>query len=51
MRIDLRYGRGSLAVELPDDLEVTVIRKPAMPVLPSPPEAVRAAPPQKTAAP
>jgi nickel-dependent lactate racemase len=34
MQIDLRYGRGNLAVQLPDDLDVTVIRKPAMPVIP-----------------
>src|SRR5712671_5085615 len=43
MRIDLSYGRGTLPVELPDGLEVTVIRKPAMPVLSDPAGAVRAA--------
>jgi nickel-dependent lactate racemase len=43
MRIDLSYGRGTLPVSLPDDLQVTVIRKPSMPVLEDPPSAVRAA--------
>ncbi len=43
MRVDLSYGRGTLPVELPGDLEVTVIRKPAMPVLTDPAAAVRAA--------
>ena len=43
MKIELSYGRGTLPVELPDGLEVTVIRKPAMPVLPDPSGAVRAA--------
>jgi lactate racemase len=43
MRIELNYGRGQLAVDLPADLQVTVIRKPPMPVLPDPPAAVRAA--------
>jgi nickel-dependent lactate racemase len=33
VRIELSYGRGTLPVNLPDDLEVTVVRKPAMPVL------------------
>jgi hypothetical protein len=28
MKIELSYGRGTLPVELPDGLEVTVIRKP-----------------------
>lgn len=43
MDLDLLYGRGALSVHLPDELEVTVIRKPTMPVLPSAAEAVRAA--------
>jgi nickel-dependent lactate racemase len=43
MKVDLRYGRGSLTVSLPDDLEVTVVRKPAMPVLRDPEGSVRAA--------
>ncbi len=43
MDVDLRYGRGVLTVHLPDDLDVTVIRKPAMPVLDPPAEAVRRA--------
>lgn len=43
MRIELNYGRGTLPVELPDSLQVTVVRKPPMPVLPDPAAAVRAA--------
>lgn len=43
MRVELSFGRGTLLVDLPDDVEVTVIRKPAMPVLPDPAAAVRAA--------
>ena len=43
MNIELSYGRGTLSVQLPDGLEVTVIRKPAMPLLPDPEGAVRAA--------
>lgn len=41
MRIELSFGRGTLPVELPDDLDVTVVRKPDMPVLPDPAAAVR----------
>jgi lactate racemase len=40
MRIELNYGRDKLRVELPDDLQVTLLRKPAMPVLPDPQGAV-----------
>lgn len=43
MRVFLNYGRGTLPVDLPPDLEVTVVRKPPMPVLPDPAAAVRAA--------
>jgi lactate racemase len=43
MQVELNYGRGSLAVQLPDDLDVTVIRKPAMPVLPDAAAAVQRA--------
>jgi nickel-dependent lactate racemase len=43
MDLELLFGRGTLPLHLPDDLEVTVIRKPAMPVLPSAAEGVRAA--------
>jgi lactate racemase len=43
MRIELSFGRGMLPVDFPDGLELTVIRKPAMPVLPDPAGAVRAA--------
>jgi nickel-dependent lactate racemase len=38
MRIDLSFGRGMLPLELPDDLDVTVVRKPEMPVLAEPAE-------------
>jgi lactate racemase len=43
MQIELNYGRDKLRVDLPDDLQVTVLRKPAMPVLPDPQGAVRQA--------
>jgi nickel-dependent lactate racemase len=43
MKVDLSYGRSTLPLELPDGLEVTVIRKPAMPALPEPRAAVEAA--------
>ncbi|GEJ57784.1 nickel-dependent lactate racemase [Anaeromyxobacter diazotrophicus] len=43
MDLELLYGRGTLPLRLPDELSVTVIRKPAMPVLPSAEEGVRAA--------
>ncbi|HET7784540.1 MAG TPA: nickel-dependent lactate racemase [Myxococcales bacterium] len=43
MRIELSFGRGTLPVDLPAGLEVTVIRKPAMPVLQDAGAAVRAA--------
>ena len=43
MQVDLSYGRGTLPVQLPDDLEVTVVRKPAMPVLADPGAAMESA--------
>ena len=43
MRLDLNYGRGSYPLDLPDDWDVTVVRKPAMPLQTDPPAAVRAA--------
>jgi nickel-dependent lactate racemase len=43
MQVDLRYGRGDLPVRLPDDLDVTIIRKPAMPVQADAGAAMRAA--------
>jgi lactate racemase len=43
MQIELNYGRRKLPLELPDDLEVTVLRKPTMPVLPDPSRAVQKA--------
>jgi nickel-dependent lactate racemase len=51
MRIELNYGRGTLPVELPDDLDVTVIRKPEMPVLADPAAAIGAALADPTGAP
>jgi len=43
MLTELNYGRQKLPLDLPDDLEVTVIRKPAMPALSDPVAAVRKA--------
>ncbi|MFN0316049.1 MAG: nickel-dependent lactate racemase [Burkholderiales bacterium] len=40
MHITLNYGKGQLPLELPNNWDVTVIRKPPMPVLPDAPEAV-----------
>jgi nickel-dependent lactate racemase len=40
MQIPMRYGRHGLDLHLPDDWDVTVIRKPAMPVIPDPAAAV-----------
>jgi lactate racemase len=42
-KVELSYGRGRLTLELPGDLEVTVIRKPAMPAVPDPRAAIRQA--------
>ena len=36
MRVHLNYGRGQRAVDLPDELDVTVITKQAMPLLADP---------------
>ena len=33
MRVALNYGRGQVTVDLPDDLDITLIRKPAMPAI------------------
>ena len=43
MQIALRYGRSLLPISLPDDIDVTVIRKPAMPIITSPEETIQAA--------
>ncbi len=43
MQVELNYGRSTLPVELPDELEVTVVRKPPMPVLHDPAAAIREA--------
>jgi lactate racemase len=42
-RIELNYGRGRLPVDLPDEVDLRVIRKRQMPVLPDPEAAVREA--------
>ena len=42
-RIELNYGRGRLPVALPDEVDLRVIRKRQMPVLPDPEAAVREA--------
>ena len=42
-RIELNYGRGRLPVDLADDLDLRMIRKRPMPVLPDPEAAVREA--------
>ena len=36
MRIDLLFGRDGLPLDLPDDFDVTVVRKPPMPLLANP---------------
>ncbi len=43
MRVELNYGKGTVPLELSDQWSVSVIRKPAMPVLADPPAALRAA--------
>ncbi|MFO1349897.1 MAG: nickel-dependent lactate racemase [Gammaproteobacteria bacterium] len=43
MRIELNYGRGKLPLDLPNDWDVTVLRKPHMPVLADPESAIRQA--------
>jgi lactate racemase len=43
MRVELSYGKGSLALELPAGVDATVIRKPLMPLLADPVSSVRAA--------
>ena len=40
MQVELNYGRGTLRVDLPTELEVSVIRKPLMPVVEQPRDAV-----------
>ncbi len=43
MLTELNYGRRKLPLDLPDELDVTVIRKPAMPTLPDPVAAIQSA--------
>ena len=33
MNVNLRYGRGELSIDLPQELDVTLIRKPKMPII------------------
>jgi len=40
MHFELNYGRGTLPVDLPKELDVTILRKPRMPVLQDPRRAV-----------
>ncbi|MEO8627225.1 MAG: nickel-dependent lactate racemase [Betaproteobacteria bacterium] len=40
MRIELNYGRGTLPLDLPDSMAVTVVRKPTMPILTDAPASV-----------
>jgi nickel-dependent lactate racemase len=43
MRVELSYGKGTVPLELPEHWSVSVIRKPAMPVLADPAAAMQAA--------
>jgi nickel-dependent lactate racemase len=43
MEVELSFGRGTIPVRLPDDLDVTVVRKPAMPAYEDPAGAVAGA--------
>jgi lactate racemase len=43
MRVDMNYGKGVLPVNLPEDWNVTVIRKPDMPAIAEPVSALEAA--------
>jgi hypothetical protein len=40
MHFELNYGRGTLPVDLPKELDVTILPKPRMPVLQDPRRAV-----------
>ena len=43
MNINMKYGKTGLPLDLPDDLDVTLIQKKAMPVLKDPEGAIKAA--------
>ncbi|NNE00559.1 MAG: nickel-dependent lactate racemase [Pirellulaceae bacterium] len=43
IEINLRYGRGEIPLRIADDVDVTVIRKPPMPILEHPRDAVAGA--------
>ena len=51
MKISLNYGKGQISIEMPRQAEVTVIRKPVMPILEDPKAAVAAALDQPVACP
>ena len=40
MQIELMYGRDGLTIDLADDIDVTIIRKPEMPLVPDVPTAI-----------
>src|SRR3984893_8594015 len=40
MQVELNYGRRTLPVELPDNVQVTVVRKPSMPLVRDPARAI-----------
>ena len=40
MKIELKYGRGDLEIDVPPGVEATVIRKPSMPIIDRPVEAI-----------
>ncbi len=43
MKINMMYGKTGLSLDLPEDLDVTLIKKKAMPVLEDPEGAIKAA--------
>src|SRR5208283_6169686 len=43
MNIIMKYGKSGLSLDLPGDIDVTLIQKKAMPVLNDPEEAIKAA--------
>ena len=43
MRITMQYGKKGLPLDLPDDWDITVVRKKPMPILPDPVMALKEA--------
>ena len=43
MNINMKYGKTGLSLDLPEDIDVTLIQKKAMPVLKDPEGAIKAA--------